>query len=96
MNTKKRVLWFHTGEMGSSRDSPIFHKSKLGKFMENNAEALKEKGTFFVGDSAYSLGSYLMTPYDNPGTKTSKDNFNSFLSSCRIYIECCFGEVDRR
>ena len=95
VDMKKRVLWRHIGEMGSSHDSPIFHESKLGKFMEDNAETFKQKGIFLVGDSAYSLRSYLMTPYNNPGSKSAQDNFNYFLSSCRIFVECCFGEVDR-
>ena len=96
IDKQKWVLWCHTGEMGSSHDSPIFHESKLGKYMQENAEDLKKRGLFLVADSAYSLRSYLMTPYDNPGVRSSQDNFNFFLSSCRIYVECCFGEVDRR
>ena len=96
VDMKKRVLWRHIGEMGSSHDSPIFHESKLGRYMEDSAEELKEKGIYLVGDSAYSLRSYLLTPYDNPGVKSAKDNFNFYLSSCRIYVECCFGEIDRR
>ena len=82
--------------MGSSHDSPVFHESKLGKYMEEHAAELSEKGLFLVGDSAYSLRPYLLTPFDNPGARTPQDNFNFFLSSCRIYVECCFGEVDRR
>ena len=82
--------------MGSSHDSPCFHESKLGKYLEEHAEELKGKGIFLIGDSAYSLRSYLLTPYDNPGSGTAKDNFNFFQSSCRIYVECCFGEIDRR
>ena len=89
VDMRKQVLWRHIGEMGSSHDSPIFHESKLGRYMEGNVDELKQKGIFLVGDSAYSLRSYLMTPYNNPGVKTAKDNFNFYLSSCRIYVECC-------
>ena len=82
--------------MGSSHDSPVFHESTLGNHFETNADNFEQNGMFLVGDSAYSLRSYLMTPYDNPGVRTNKDNFNFFLSRCRIYVECCFGEIDRR
>ena len=37
-----------------------------------------------------------MCPYDNAYPKTSEDSFNYFLLSARIFVECCFGEVDRR
>ena len=82
--------------MGSNHDSPTFHESRLGKVLESSAEDLRSRGLFLVGDSAYSLRSYLLVPYDNSAVKSKEDSFNFFLSSCRIYVECCFGEIDRR
>ncbi len=52
------------------------------------------KGYYFIGDSAYSLKSFLMVPYDNVVHGTPEDNYNFFHLSCQITIECCFGEID--
>ena len=49
-----------------------------------------------VGDSAYTLRNFLLCPYDNALPRSLEDCYNYFLSSARIYVECCFGEVDRR
>ena len=55
---------------------------------------LARKGFHFIGDSAYSIKSFLITPYDNAIHGTAEDNFNFFHSSSRISVECCFGEID--
>ena len=49
-----------------------------------------------MGDSAYAIRSYLLTPFDNADAGSSEDTFNFFLSNMRIYVECTFGEIDRR
>ena len=96
VDKKKRVLWRYIGEKGSSHDSPIFMDSKLGRYMESNSDMFERNGWYIVGDSAYSLRSYLLTPYDNTQSNTKEDNFNYYQSSARISVECTFGEVDRR
>ena len=96
VDKSKRVLWRCIGELGSSHDSQVFHDSKLGKYMENKRDILNEMGCYIIGDSAYALRSYLLCPYDNAEVDSAEDTFNYFLSSSRIYVECCFGEVDRR
>ena len=52
------------------------------------------KGLHFIGDSAYSIKLFILTPYDNAAHGTPEDNYNFFHSSSRIAVECCFGEVD--
>lgn len=96
VDKNKRVLWRYIGELGSSHDSSIFHQSKSGRYLEKEREWLKDRGLYLVGDSAYALRTYLLCPYDNAATGSPEDTFNYFLSSCHIYVECCFGEVDRR
>ncbi len=54
----------------------------------------KSKGLHFIGDSAYSLKSFILTPYDNAAYGNLEDNYNFFYSSLQIAVECCFGEVD--
>ena len=55
-----------------------------------------EKGFYFIGDSAYLLQSFLLTPYDNALHGTDEDNYNFFHSSSCISVECAFGEIDLR
>ena len=59
-----------------------------------------ERGLFIVGDSAYGLAPFMMVPYDSDEMKDdidhNMDSFNFHLSSCRIYIECAFGELIMR
>jgi hypothetical protein len=74
----------------------VFNESGLGKYLLDHADDLYAKGLYIVGDSAYSLRSYMLTPHDNAQPGSKEDNFNFFLSSNRIYVECAFGEIDRR
>jgi hypothetical protein len=96
VDMKKRVLWRFIGEKGSAHDSPVFNESKLGKFMYEHAAFFLARGWYLVGDSAYALRPYLMTPHDNARPGSMEDNYNFFQSSTRIYVECTFGEIDRR
>ena len=96
VDMKKRVLWRHIGEKGSSHDSPVFKESFLGRHLVEIAAELMHKGLYLVGDSAYAIRLYLLVPYDNARPGSKEDSFNFFLSSKRIYVECAFGEIDRR
>ena len=60
------------------------------------AEELAKQGFYLAGDSAYALMVFLLTPYDNAGPRSTEDTFNFFHSSCRIFIECAFGELVMR
>ena len=55
---------------------------------------------FLVGDSAYALESFMLTPYDkvNVGKVQGQkeDAYNFYHSNCRIRIECAFGELIMR
>jgi hypothetical protein len=96
VDKKKRILWRYIGEKGSSHDSKVFNESGLGKYLLEYADSLHARGLYIIGDSAYSIRSYLLTPFDNAQPQSIEDNFNYFLSSNRIYVECAFGEIDRR
>ena len=45
------------------------------KLMEN-CSWLKQKGYYFIGDSAYALRSFLITPFDQCMHITPEDNYN--------------------
>ena len=51
---------------------------------------------YFIGDSAYSIKSFLIPPFNDVAHSTVEDNFNFFHSSARIAVECAFGEIELR
>jgi hypothetical protein len=97
VDKKKRVLFHSIESRGAEHNSTAFKRTGLYKwFMGNNWYELKRRGYFFIDDYAYSLRSFLMTPYDNAMHGTAENNFNFFHSSSRIVVECAFGEIDLR
>ncbi len=92
----KRVLFRSIMSRGAEHDSTAFRNSGLYKWLLNNYRSVAQKGYYFIGDSAYSLKSFLHTPYDFAVHGNREDNYNFFHSSSRITIECCFGEIDLR
>ena len=93
---QKRVIWRSIGQLGSIHDSRAFQITQLATYLKSCFTSLMECGLYFMGDSAYALRPYLMTPYDNAMPNSKEDTYNYFLSRNRIYIECVFGEVARR
>ncbi len=81
---------------GAEHDLTAFKNGLLGKWLSENWQSLYEKGIYFIGDSAYALISFLITPFDNTAHGTSEDNFNFFHSSSQIKVECTFGDIDLR
>lgn len=96
VDKKKHVLYHSILSRGAEHDSTAFKNSSLYKWLLPNWKGLLEKGFYFIGDSAYSLKSFLLTPYDNALHGTAEDNYNFFHSSSRISVECAFGEIDLR
>jgi len=96
VDKKKRILFRDISSRGAEHDSTAFKNSPLYKWCLNNWEHLREKGFYFIGDSAYSLMSFMLTPFDGVEHKTQGDNFNFFHSQQRIIVECTFGEIDLR
>lgn len=94
VDKKKRVLYRNIIHRGAEHDSTAFKNSKFYCWLMENWKWLAGKGFYFIGDSAYSLKSFLVTPYDNTLHATAEDNFNFFHSSSRISVECAFGEID--
>ena len=96
VDSKKRVIFRSIESRGAEHDSTAFKRTGLYKWIMDHWDMLKSKRYFFIGDSAYALRSFLMTPYDNAMHGTAEDNFNFFHSSSRIVVECAFGEIDLR
>lgn len=69
------------------RSSPIFNV--LTENQVDNAISLTEH---FLGDCAYPLSSFLLTPYRDNGYLTlSQTTFNTRMSSVRVIIEPVIG-----
>jgi len=96
----KYFLWCYPANKGSTHDSAAFSASKLYDILEQMAGELAERGLFIVGDSAYILSAFMQIPFEKTEMKDDMDNardaFNFYLSSCRINIECAFGELVMR
>ncbi|KAL7517804.1 hypothetical protein ACHAWX_002693 [Stephanocyclus meneghinianus] len=92
----KKCLWISPGHQGASHDSFAFSESKLYDLLHELKDTLKENGLFLVGDSAYPLSTFLLTPYDDAQPSSPEDSYNFWHSNARISIECFFGELIMR
>ncbi len=73
-----------------------FKRTGLYQWLLDDWWWLKRNGYYLIGDSAYALRQFIITPYDNAMHSTPKDNFNFFHSLSRIVVECAFGEINLR
>jgi hypothetical protein len=96
VDKNKKILFRSIMSRGAEHHSSAFKNSSLYKWLIVNWVRSAEKGYYFIGDSAYALKSFLLTPYGNAEHGTVEDNFNFFYSSSRIAVECCFGAIDLR
>ena len=96
----KYFLWCYPSNKGSTHDSAAFANSSLYTLLMDMARELRDKGLFILGDSAYWLSTFMMIPFEKPQMKSdpgyAKDSYNFYHSSCRINIECAFGELVMR
>ncbi|GFH49993.1 hypothetical protein CTEN210_06469 [Chaetoceros tenuissimus] len=96
VNKEKLVLWRSIKCKGSEHDSTAFKKTTLHNKLLSKFQELLAMGFYIVGDSAYAIRSFLLTPFDNALPNSAKDSFNYHHSTCRIWVECAFGEIDMR
>lgn len=93
----KKFLWCYTSNKGSTHDSAAFSNSRLYSLLTQKTGWLDEANLYIVADSAYNLTPFLLTPFSTDEVRQdisgTCDTFNFFLSSCRIHIECAFGEM---
>jgi hypothetical protein len=76
-------------------DSMAFHGTKLIAWLKDNVDWLQKKNFFLLGNSAYNISPYLLTPYgqDADIVGSPKDTFNFWHSNSHICVECAFGEL---
>ncbi|KAK4320674.1 hypothetical protein Pmani_008507 [Petrolisthes manimaculis] len=84
-----RFMDILTGWPGSVHDARVFRNSPLKQVLENGRV---EEEFHLLGDSAYSLTTYMMVPFrDNGHLSEEEANFNGRHLSTRVVIERAFG-----
>jgi hypothetical protein len=96
VDRNKKVLYRSIRSRGAEHDSTAFRNSSIYDELLKRSHYLNDRKLYFIGDSAYALRSFMITPYDNTYHGEAKDNFNYFHSSSRIAVECTFGEICAR
>ena len=62
------------GSHGAEHDYIAFKNSALDKWLMENWKYVMEKGSYFVGNLAYNLKSFLLTQFDSALHGTPEDN----------------------
>ena len=92
-DSNKMFLDVFTGAPSKVHDARIFKLSFISTLLPN---ACGDQW-HILGDAAYPLKKYLITPYRNYGNLTEEQtNFNSKFSRCRVKIENAFGLLKAR
>ena len=84
VDKKMRILFRSVMSCGAEHDSTAFKHSSLYTWLLQNWQHLAGKGYYFIGDSAYSLKSFLLVPYDNAVHGTPEDNYNFFTRPAEL------------
>lgn len=74
---------------GSVHDSRVWRNSTVHAVMQRSRNAV------LLADGGYQNAPWLMVPYRNPDTP-QQISYNRLLSSERVIIERCFGQLKRR
>lgn len=78
------------GWPGRSHDACVFDNSEIYKCL-NSGQIYLPEDVHIIGDSAYPLSLFLMTPYKDNGNLTEQQKlYNRELSSTRVIIEQAF------
>jgi len=92
-DTNKIFVDIFTGLPNKIHDARIFQLSHISKNVKN----ICSEEFHLLGDAAYPLRKWLLTPYRDYGNLTdSERNFNYKLSATRVKIENAFGLLKQR
>jgi DDE superfamily endonuclease len=80
---------------GSTHDSVAFAMSSLSELLEKDVGGVPD-GYWIAADDAYISGKRIVTPWPGRNLSRSKDAFNYWQSSARIFIEQAFGMLVAR
>jgi hypothetical protein len=71
VDKQKKILFRSIKSRGAEHSSTAFKSTTLYKWLFINWRESASKGLHFIGDSAYSLKLFILTPYDNTAHGTS-------------------------
>ncbi|CCX34612.1 Similar to Putative nuclease HARBI1; acc. no. Q96MB7 [Pyronema omphalodes CBS 100304] len=91
-NDRRRITYLRTGDISAVPDARVFASSQLHLF----ADRFFDEGEYLIGDSAYTLTDYMVTPFKEPVPSRYHNAFNAMLSSQHIVIEDVFGLIKAR
>jgi hypothetical protein len=86
VDKQKKILFRSIKSRGAEHDSIPFKLTTLYTWLLKIWRKLASKGLHFIGDSAYSIKLFILTPYDNAVHGTSKDNYNFFIWHCGLRL----------
>ncbi|XP_018407209.1 PREDICTED: putative nuclease HARBI1 [Cyphomyrmex costatus] len=95
-DAKCQFIDIFIGWPGATHEARVWRESPIGQALTEDPTLLPE-GTHIIGDSAYSLQTYLLTPFrDNGHLSPRQKLYNKKLSSKRVVIEQGFGRLKVR
>ncbi|XP_049524340.1 uncharacterized protein LOC125945961 [Dermacentor silvarum] len=93
-DNKRRFSDVLVGSSSKIHDSRVFRMSSLAKKLPGICQGDRYH---LLGDAAYPVRPYLLTPYRDYGTLTKeKKKFNAKFSATRVLIENSFGILKKR
>lgn len=92
-NSEKQFIDVFTGPPGKIHDSRVFKMS----FISHDIEKICGGQYHLLGDGAYGIHEYLLTPYRDYGTLDEGQKiYNKAFSATRVLIENAFGLLKNR
>ena len=84
------------GWPGSANDARVWANSPVGKMLQSNPDFIPVN-SHLIGDCAYPLNTFLLTPYRDNGHLSGKQKqYNVKLSSKRVVVEQAIGLLKSR
>ena len=82
------------GYPGRCHDARVFHNSPIYDEVSANRDNFFPGNSHLIGDSAYPLLTWLLTPFKNFGNLTRRQrSYNYKHNSTRMAVEHCFGTL---
>lgn len=101
-----RFIYVNIGAYGKDSDCNIFKNSSLWTGLNQKTLGIPEPVQFpgatsplpyvIVGDEAFGLTNFLLTPYSGHNLTPKKRIFNYRLTLARRYVECTFGLLSNK
>ncbi|XP_061400878.1 putative nuclease HARBI1 [Musca vetustissima] len=96
VDSNMRFIDVFAGYPGRCHDASVWNNSPIRKAIINNEIRILPE-CHLLGDGAYPLETFLMTPYKDNGYLTREQKrFNYVLSSTRVFVEQAFGILKKK